>query len=121
MLSVPHYAPIAPQMEPIPLDVKIQAVSVGNIFPKIPPLIAICAGKPVVGAKTFRPAAVSEELAATGLPGEVLAPLAIQSHILNGRRYDMIQYILWLFRIKLHPPAASIASIPFVLSSNTSH
>ena len=56
-------------MKPFPPDEKNQAVAVGHIFPKIPPLIALCAVEPVVGTKTFRPAAVSEVLAATAVQG----------------------------------------------------
>ena len=53
-------AHIAQQMKLLPTDEKGQAVAVGQMQLKKPPLIAPCAVEPVVGTKTVRPAALSE-------------------------------------------------------------
>ena len=72
---------IAQQMKLFPPDDKIQLVVVGHIFPKIPPLIALCAVEPLVGTKTLRPAAVSELQAGKAVPGGAgLAPFAISEY-----------------------------------------
>ena len=56
-------------MKPFPPDEKNQAVAVGHIFPKRPPLNALCAVEPLVGTKTLNSAAVSEMLAGTAVQG----------------------------------------------------